>query len=121
MRGPTTSSVVISRPGAMSRASAVDRSRTARPSAWSSAHATTGTRSCGTYPGHTWTRCRELVATDRLVDGVPERSRAAGLPIDGNDDRTAVSCAHRTSLPLGSPPAQRDEQPRPSEPKVTMR
>jgi hypothetical protein len=42
-------------------------------------------------PGPDVDKMEGVVATDGLVDGVLERSSAAGPPIDGNDDRTAGS------------------------------
>ena len=63
-------------------------------------------------PGPDVDQMEGVVATGCLVDGVPERSRAAGLPIDSNDDRTAVSCAHRTSFRWLSPSTARWSRPR---------
>ena len=70
-------------------------------------------------PGPDVDQMEGVVATDGLVDGVPERSSAAGLPIDGNDDRTAVSCAHRTSF-RWLPPSTVRLSRRVTEPKVTQ-
>ena len=70
---------------------------------------TTGTRSCGRYPGHTWTRCRDSSPRTDWSTAYRRAPRATGLP--HRPQRRPDGCLVRSSNfpPLGSPSAQRAE------------